>query len=174
MILVIRFLISNEISRFIRVRKFLTERSKWFLNKVFNLTPQMREFQALSSLHDIPILPIILNPLNVNVPHTRVARPAQLHEAPLSGLDEPIRNFFTSSYNHSQLQAIDMATRKPIDGKDFELTLIQGPPGLFFSLSLSLFMLNFNQIFAFFFLSFFLLSTNFVIQVLERHAQLLP
>ncbi|XP_078150888.1 P-loop containing nucleoside triphosphate hydrolases superfamily protein isoform X4 [Carex rostrata] len=129
MILVIRFLISNEISRFIRVRKFLTERSKWFLNKVFNLTPQMREFQALSSLHDIPILPIILNPLNVNVPHTRVARPAQLHEAPLSRLDEPIRNFLTSSYNHSQLQAIDVATKKPIDGKDFELTLIQGPPG---------------------------------------------
>lgn len=135
MILVIRFLISNEISRFIRVRKFLTERSKWFLNKVFNLTPQMREFQALSSLHDIPILPIILNPLNVNVPHARVARPAQLHEAPLSRLDEPVRNFLTSSYNHSQLQAIDVATRKPIDGKDFELTLIQGPPGLFLYIS---------------------------------------
>jgi hypothetical protein len=136
-ILVIRFLISNEIARFGRVRKFLTARSKWFLNKVFNLTPQMREFQALSSLNDIPILPIILNPLNFP------ASSAGPHKASLDRLGEPIKRLLTTSYNDSQLQAIGVAIGVPRAGKDFELSLIQGPPGISPSLS----DLNFYQIF---------------------------
>lgn len=140
-ILVIRFLISNELARFGRVRKFLTERSKWFLNRVFNLTPHTREFQALSSLHDIPILPIILNPLKVP------ASSAGSHKAPLDRLGGPIKRFLTTSYNDSQLQAIDVSIGVPHDGKDFELSLIQGPPGLF---TLSFFILTFYQIFTFF------------------------
>ncbi|KAJ1700232.1 hypothetical protein LUZ63_000011 [Rhynchospora breviuscula] len=122
-ILVIRLLISNEVARFNKVRKFLIVRSKWFLNRVFNLTPQKREFQALSSLHDIPIMPAILNPLIEPVSS------AGFLKAKLDRLGGPIKSFLTTSYNDSQLQAIDVAIRSIQAGKNFELSLIQGPPG---------------------------------------------
>lgn len=91
-----------------------------------SITPQLREFQALSSIREIPLLPIILNPVNY---------PCGQYESEtenLSKLSQPLQQIFKSSYNGSQLQAISLAIG-PFDlKKDFELTLIQGPPGVLF------------------------------------------
>lgn len=88
-----------------------------------SITPQLREFQALSSLNDIPVLPIILNPLN--------------HAAGYSGskkflekLSHSLQNILISSYNDSQLQAISFAIGSSESKENFEFSLIQGPPGL--------------------------------------------
>ncbi|KAF9612426.1 hypothetical protein IFM89_000174 [Coptis chinensis] len=61
-ILVVRFYLQNGSSRLNKAKRFLMERSKWFINRIMSITPQLREFQALSSLKDIPILPVILKP----------------------------------------------------------------------------------------------------------------
>ncbi|KAG8380280.1 hypothetical protein BUALT_Bualt07G0176900 [Buddleja alternifolia] len=110
-------------SRLNRARKLLNERSKWYVSRVMSITPQLREFQALSSIREIPLLPIILNPVN---------HPCGQYESRtenLSKLSQPLQQIFKSSYNGSQLQAISLAIG-PFDlKKDFDLTLIQGPPG---------------------------------------------
>ncbi|KAL3835347.1 hypothetical protein ACJIZ3_010083 [Penstemon smallii] len=110
-------------SRLNRARTLLTERSKWYISRLMSITPQLREFQALSSIKEIPLLPIILNPVN---------QPRRQHKprtANLGKMSQPLQQLFNSSYNGSQLQAINLAIG-PIDLKnDFELTLIQGPPG---------------------------------------------
>ncbi|XP_073146696.1 uncharacterized protein [Henckelia pumila] len=104
-----------------RARKLLTERSKWYVSHIMNITPQLREFQALSSIREIPLLPVILNPVN---------QPCCQYESRtgnFSKLSQPMQQIIRSSYNSSQLRAIGVAIG-PFD-KDFELTLIQGPPG---------------------------------------------
>ncbi|KAI3455745.1 hypothetical protein Pfo_012408 [Paulownia fortunei] len=110
-------------SRLNRARKLLTERSKWYVSRIMSITPQLREFQALSSIKEIPLLQIILNPVN---------HPCGQYESKtenLSKLSQPLQQIFKSSYNGSQLQAISLAIG-PFDlKKDFDLTLIQGPPG---------------------------------------------
>ena len=67
LIIVIKFFLSNENPRLNKVKRLLVERSKWFLNRVMSMTPQIREFSALSSLNDIPVLPVILNPVSRTV-----------------------------------------------------------------------------------------------------------
>lgn len=104
-----------------QARKLLTERSKWYVNRIMNITPQIREFQALSSIREIPLLPVILNP--VNQPRCQY----ESRTGNFSKLSQPMQQIIKSSYNGSQLQAISVAIG-PFD-KDFELTLIQGPPG---------------------------------------------
>lgn len=150
-----------------RARKLLTERSKWYVNRIMNITPQLREFQALSSIREIPLLPVILNP--VNQPCCRY----ESRTGNFSKLSQPMRQIIKSSYNGSQLQAITVAIG-PFD-KDFELTLIQGPPGANFLLS---------PFFSIFFLLFVYVSTSSCIdacfgnplfhQELERPVQLWP
>ncbi|KAL0441247.1 UNVERIFIED_CONTAM: putative helicase MAGATAMA 3, partial [Sesamum radiatum] len=107
-------------SRLNRARKFLTERSKWYVGRIMSITPQLREFQALSSIREIPLLPVILNPVN---------HPCGQYESRtenLSKLPQPLQQIFKSSYNGSQLRAISLAI-VPFDlKKDFELTLVQG------------------------------------------------
>ncbi|KAL6496859.1 hypothetical protein OROGR_028788 [Orobanche gracilis] len=108
-------------SRLNRARKLLTERSKWYASRIMSITPQLREFQALSSIKEIPLLPIILNPASHPCGELKIEN--------LSKLSQPLQQFFRSSYNGSQLQAIGLAIG-PFDlKKDSELTLIQGPPG---------------------------------------------
>ncbi|XP_074578399.1 uncharacterized protein LOC141834905 isoform X2 [Curcuma longa] len=121
-VLVIRLYLPNSSSRFNKGRRLLIERSKWFLSRLMSITPQLREFQALSSLNDIPVLPIILNPLN--------------HAAGYSGskkflekLSHSLQNILISSYNDSQLQAISFAIGSSESKENFEFSLIQGPPG---------------------------------------------
>ncbi|KAL8458916.1 hypothetical protein ACS0TY_036417 [Phlomoides rotata] len=110
-------------SRLNRARKLLTERSKWYVNRIMSITPQLREFQALSSIREIPLLPIILNP--INYPCGQNESETENH----NNLSKPLQQIFKSSYNSSQLQAIGLAIGPLHLKKDFKLTLIQGPPG---------------------------------------------
>ncbi|KAG0470401.1 hypothetical protein HPP92_017101 [Vanilla planifolia] len=119
LILVIRFYLQGSYSRLNKVKRLLIERSKWFLNRVMSITPQLREFQALSSLNEIPMLPIILNPVGHSHGHSVMNE--------LSKLSQPMQKMLKSSFNGSQLQAISIAIRSKAS-KNFELSLIQGPP----------------------------------------------
>lgn len=89
-----------------------------------SITPQLREFQALSSIREIPLLPIILNPVNCR------SSQYDAETQSMSKLPQPLQQILKSSYNDSQLQAISLATGLSDLKKDFELTLIQGPPGV--------------------------------------------
>lgn len=113
----------NGSSRFNKVKKLLTERSKWCLNRVMSITPQIREFQALSSLHDIPLLPAILNPVERSLGHH------EYRKVELSKLAKPLQDMLKSSFNDSQLEAISIAVGTQASRSSFELCLIQGPPG---------------------------------------------
>ena len=127
LIIVMKFFLSNESPRLNKVKRLLVERSKWFLNRVMSMTPQIREFSALSSLNDIPVLPVILNP---------VSRTATNHECGKVYLDKlarPMRKVLKSSYNDSQLQAVSIAIGSTGSKTKCDLSLIQGPPGLFSS-----------------------------------------
>ncbi|XP_020107342.1 uncharacterized protein LOC109723385 isoform X2 [Ananas comosus] len=123
LILIIRFYLSNDSPRLNKMRRLLTERSKWFMSRVMSLTPNLREFQALSSLHDIPMLPVILNPVNSSSGYPE-SRKVQLGK-----LSQPMQKVLMSSFNDSQLQAISIAIGTLESSKGFELSLIQGPPG---------------------------------------------
>ncbi|XP_019707473.1 uncharacterized protein [Elaeis guineensis] len=122
-ILVIRFYLPNGSSRLNKVRRLLIERSKWFLSRLMSITPQLREFQALSSLHDIPMLPIILNPFDGSLGYPESGK------VQLGKLSQALQKMLMSSFNESQLQAISVAIRKQDSRRNFELSLIQGPPG---------------------------------------------
>ncbi|XAR49780.1 DNA helicase [Bertholletia excelsa] len=122
-LLVIRFYLQGGSSRLNRARKLLLERSKWYVSRIMTITPQLREFQALSSINDIPTLPIILNPIN---------HPSGRHESgksDLTKLPQPLQHVLKSSYNDSQLKAINAAIGPLDSNKAYEMSLIQGPPG---------------------------------------------
>ncbi|KAL3511525.1 hypothetical protein ACH5RR_024242 [Cinchona calisaya] len=122
-ILVIRLYLQNGCSRLNRARKFLVERSKWCISRLMSITPQLREFQALSSLREIPLLPIILNPTS----HLHGVDDSRREN--LGRLSQPLQLVLKSSYNGCQLKAISAAIGSLDLRKDFELSLIQGPPG---------------------------------------------
>lgn len=126
LIFVIKFFLSSDNARLNKVKRLLVERSKWFLNRVMSMTPQIREFSALSSLHDIPLLPAILNPISCAASHQK---PGKLY---LDRLAHPMRKVLESSYNDSQLQAVSIAIGSTSSKAKFDLSLIQGPPGLSF------------------------------------------
>ncbi|XP_058227710.1 uncharacterized protein LOC131336079 isoform X2 [Rhododendron vialii] len=122
-ILVIRFYLQNGSSRLNRARKLLIDRSKWHVARIMSITSQLREFQALSSINGIPLLPIILNPINHSFGHH------ESRKGDLSRLPQPLQRVLKSSYNDCQLQAIGAAI-EPLDSKkEYDLSLIQGPPG---------------------------------------------
>lgn len=123
-ILIIRFHLQSGFSRLNRARKLLIERSKWYVGRIMSITPQLREFQALSSLKDIPIITTILNPVNDSLGHNESIK------ADLSKLPPPLQRILKSSFNGSQLQAISVAVGSSESKKNFELSLIQGPPGM--------------------------------------------
>ncbi|KAG8653205.1 hypothetical protein MANES_06G179400v8 [Manihot esculenta] len=122
-ILLIRFYFLNGSSRLNQGRRQLLERSKWHTSRIMSITPQLREFQVLSSIKDIPILPVILKPVNDSVDHN------ELRELALCKLSQSLQQVLTSSFNESQLQAISAAIGLPNSKKELELSLIQGPPG---------------------------------------------
>lgn len=114
----------NGSPRLHQARKNLIERSKWHASRIMSITPQLREFQALSSIKDIPILPMILKP---------EANAICLDESKvvdLTKLSQPLQQTLKSSFNVSQLQAIDISIGSGNMKKDLELSLIQGPPGI--------------------------------------------
>ncbi|KAG7997209.1 hypothetical protein I3843_01G200700 [Carya illinoinensis] len=122
-ILVIRFYLQNGSSRLNQARRNLIERGKWHATRLMSITPQLREFQALSSIKEIPILPVILKPVNDSLGGD-VSK-----EVDLGKLSQPLQQVLKSSFNDSQLQAIGVAVGSQSLKKDFELSLIQGPPG---------------------------------------------
>ncbi|KAF7814641.1 helicase SEN1-like [Senna tora] len=121
-ILLIRFYFQNGSSRLNQARRALTERSKWHACRVISITSQIREFNALSSVKGIPLLPLILNPLNDSF-HLSQSK------VDLSKLSQSLQKTFRSSFNDSQLQAISVAIGTANEKKNFEFSLIQGPPG---------------------------------------------
>lgn len=131
-ILVIRFYLESGSLRSNKVKSLLTERSKWYVSRIMSITPQLREFQALSSLKDNPMLPIILNPVD------RVRTYPEPRNADLTMLSLPQQQVLKSSFNNSQLQAIGVAIGTRDSKKSFELSLIQGPPGLTLNFPLSI------------------------------------
>ncbi|KAI3948731.1 hypothetical protein MKW92_048417 [Papaver armeniacum] len=122
-ILVIRLYLQNGSTRFNKAKRLLVDRSKWYLTRIMSLTSQLREFQALSSLNDIPVLPVILKP-TVHSNDCNKSRKIELGKLP-----EPLARVLKSSFNDSQLQAISDAIGNNVTSRDFELSLIQGPPG---------------------------------------------
>lgn len=124
-VLLIRFYFLNGSSRLNQARRQLVERSKWHASRIMSITPQLREFQALSSIKDIPILSAILKPVNDSLGNN------ESRALDLSGLSQPLQQMLKSSFNDSQLQAISVAIGS-ISKKDFDLSLIQGPPGMRF------------------------------------------
>ncbi|CAN1306121.1 Helicase SEN1 [Linum perenne] len=122
-ILLIRFYFLNGSTRLNQARRQLMERSKWHATRIMSITPQLREFHALSSIHDIPLLPAILKPVTDIL--SRV-EPMKLTSCKLS---PPLQQLLETSFNDSQIQAISTAISLPRSRKDFELSLIQGPPG---------------------------------------------
>ncbi|XVF86232.1 hypothetical protein PTKIN_Ptkin18bG0023800 [Pterospermum kingtungense] len=121
-ILLIRFYLQNGSLRLNQARRQLIERSKWTAGRIMSITPQLREFQALSSIKDIPLLPVILNPVN----DSTICDKTRLD---FSKLSQPLQQLLRSSFNDSQLQALNVAVGSQKIKKDFELSLIQGPPG---------------------------------------------
>ncbi|XVE91125.1 hypothetical protein DITRI_Ditri20bG0129600 [Diplodiscus trichospermus] len=121
-ILLIRFYLQNGSIRLNQARRQLLERSKWHASRIMSITPQLREFQALSSIKDIPLLPVILNP----VKDSTISDKLRLD---FSKLSQPLEQLLRSSFNNSQLQALNVAVGSQKMKKDFELSLIQGPPG---------------------------------------------
>lgn len=121
--LIIRLYLQNGNSRLDRARKLLLVRSKWFINRLLSITPQLREFQALSSIKNIPLLPIILNPINCR---NNVGESRKRYSTPLS---QPLQQILKASYNDSQIQAIDCCIGSLDLNLDFNLSLVQGPPG---------------------------------------------
>ncbi|GAV59440.1 AAA_11 domain-containing protein/AAA_12 domain-containing protein [Cephalotus follicularis] len=122
-LLLIRFYLQNGSSRLYQARRNLLERSKWHTSRIMSITPQLREFQALSLLNDIPILPVILKPSKDYIVSN------ESMEIYLDKLSQPLQKRLKSSFNESQLQAISVAIGSPSLKNDFELSLIQGPPG---------------------------------------------
>ena len=122
-ILLIRFYLQNGTSRLNHARRNLLERSKWHASRIMSITPQLREFQALSSIKEIPLLPTILNPV-YDSPSSNECPKADLRK-----LSQSLQQILMSSFNDSQLQAISVATGFS-NSKKFELSLIQGPPGM--------------------------------------------
>lgn len=89
-----------------------------------SITPQLREFQALSSMKNIPILQIILDPTN-NSQGMSVPKPSHLGK-----LSRSLRQNLEATFNDCQLQAISASIGSLNSCKDCRLSLIQGPPGI--------------------------------------------
>ncbi|KAK2371693.1 P-loop containing nucleoside triphosphate hydrolase superfamily protein [Trifolium repens] len=122
-IVFIRFYFQNGSSRLNQARRNLTERSKWHGCRIMSITPQIREFHALSSVKHIPLLPLILNPVKDSFCLDECKEPD------LSKLCQSLQQTLRSSFNVTQLQAISVAIGRVKPKKTVELSLIQGPPG---------------------------------------------
>lgn len=122
-ILNVRLYLQNGSSRLNQARRNLLDRSQWHASRILNITSQIREFQALSSIKDIPVIPVILSPMSDTNYDSDIKR-SDLRSLPIS-----LQQILKSSFNESQLQAISVAIGSSNLTKDFDISLIQGPPG---------------------------------------------
>lgn len=137
-ILLIRVYLQNR-PHLIRARKLLVERSKWCISRLMTITSQVREFQALSAIRGIPLLPVILNPSSYDL--------CKHHSESFYKLSRPLQQVLKSAYNGSQLEAISAAIGPFDPKKEFQLSLIQGPPGVLL-LSISFYSLCYANFFS--------------------------
>ncbi|KAF8114236.1 hypothetical protein N665_0039s0003 [Sinapis alba] len=122
-ILNVRLYLQNASSRLNQARRNLLERSQWHACRILNITSQIREFQALSSIKDIPVLPVILSPLGDSNYDSDIKR------SDLRSLPHSLQEILKSSFNESQLQAISVSIGSCNLTKEIDISLIQGPPG---------------------------------------------
>ncbi|GBG87750.1 hypothetical protein CBR_g45904 [Chara braunii] len=123
-ILHLRFYLPASNERLVKARSSLRDNSKWETTKLLSLISNIREFQALSSIENLPFLDVILRPCPEH--GQTVAR-----ELCLGALPQPLRERLEREYNESQLSAI-AASIGPKPGateQGHHLALIQGPPG---------------------------------------------
>lgn len=95
------------------------------MTRVMSLSPQIREFQALSAVGNFPLLQTILctsmpgkHSLGKNV------------NVELKGLTSDLCDRFRVDYNESQVAAIAASVGQlDLAAADHQLALVQGPPG---------------------------------------------
>lgn len=92
-----------------------------------SLTPQLREFQALSAVGNLPLQQTILC---MNSFEKDFTVRAQCDLSGLQALPVPLQSRLKFEYNESQVTAIAAAVGKGGSAaKDHQLALVQGPPG---------------------------------------------
>ncbi|KAI4387118.1 hypothetical protein MLD38_004973 [Melastoma candidum] len=121
-IIMIRCYLQSSSSRLNKARRLLIERSKWHGSRIMSITPQLREFQALSSFNSVPLLDKILNPIGS-------ADCSESRHLDSGKLSRPLQRVLETSFNESQLQAIATAVSSLSMKDECGLSLIQGPPG---------------------------------------------
>lgn len=126
-ILVLRLYLHSGIIRLAKARRLLIERSKWCVTRLMSITPQLREFQALSAAKDLSLLSIILNPQTAAIKLAHFHNQAQATD--LKMLPEPLKERLVEAFNESQLKAISLVLDQNLSQGNFRLSLIQGPPG---------------------------------------------
>mmetsp|Transcript_38001 Transcript_38001/g.63069 ORF Transcript_38001/g.63069 Transcript_38001/m.63069 type:complete len:479 (-) Transcript_38001:1271-2707(-) len=112
-LLELRFCLKKMDERIHAVASALSFKSTWWIASLCNLVTINREYQALHSVRDLPIVGSILNPKGA----LSSGASAPLHIPTL------MFNQLNQNYNSSQLDAMEAALKR----KGF--TLIQGPPG---------------------------------------------
>lgn len=126
-ILVLRLYFQSGILRLTKARRRLTVRSKWCVTRLMSITPQLREFQALSAVKDVPLLPVILNPHRAATAFADVCNQTQGGDMKL--FPKPLKECLKEAFNESQFKAINAVVERSDSHKNCELSLIQGPPG---------------------------------------------
>nr|XP_024386396.1 uncharacterized protein LOC112287553 isoform X3 [Physcomitrium patens]XP_024386398.1 uncharacterized protein LOC112287553 isoform X3 [Physcomitrium patens] len=112
-------------SRLQNAKKYLVVRSKWHLTRVMNLSTQLREFQALSAIGNLPLSRLVLCPSTSE--KTNLLKNGT---AGLKDLTAELGDRIKADYNESQVSAIAAAVgRQDIAAADHQLALVQGPPG---------------------------------------------
>ena len=127
--LVLKFFLRTGNKRLVKVRSLLLERSKWHATRLMSITPQLREFQALSALEHLPLMPIILNNRSSEISNSEISA---LNTQALARLSDKLQIKLKVDYNASQIQAIEMALQSTVSANGHELSLVQGPPGFHF------------------------------------------
>ncbi|KAI5072739.1 hypothetical protein GOP47_0013117 [Adiantum capillus-veneris] len=124
--IILKFYLRSGNKRLAKARTLLLERSKWHATRLMSITPQLREFQALSAVEYLPLLPVILNdgsskmgPLSIGAAHKQA----------IQGLPEKLQHRLRADFNASQIHSIQMALRSAVIANGHELSLVQGPPG---------------------------------------------
>ncbi|KAL3682269.1 hypothetical protein R1sor_000291 [Riccia sorocarpa] len=123
-ILLMKIFIQVTDPRLSKAKRLLVDRSKWHLTRVMNMSPQLRECQALSGFASLPLLPILISPEFAS----KTAECAK--SADLQTLPEKLQEKLTGEHNESQIRAIAFAIgTKESKVNGHQLTLVQGPPG---------------------------------------------
>lgn len=95
------------------------------MTRVLNLSPCIREFQALSAVGNFPLLPTILC---TSMPGKHSL--GKYESGELKGLTTDLCNRFRDDFNVSQVSAIAASVgQQELAAANHQLALVQGPPG---------------------------------------------